>query len=156
VRIAQLQKPAGLLPFSCPKQGSPTTRMLRCGCSWQRPYLAGQEPRQATGAAYKTLLSEVKIQCPVGISCRTCRSAFQRAVVVPTASAQALWSAYEQSELGGEAKALGRRALDDMRPRNAAAKSAYATRQRHLTGLDPDALALLPGGGPTPIVSRDW
>ena len=46
-----------------------------------------------------------------------CRSAYQRAVVVPTEKLEALWAAYENFELGGAAKALGRRALDDMRPR---------------------------------------
>ncbi len=54
----------------------------------------------------------------VHVSCSPpCRSAYQRAVVVPTEKLEALWAAYENFELGGAAKALGRRALDDMRPR---------------------------------------
>jgi hypothetical protein len=73
------------------------------------------------------------------------RSAYQRAVVVPTASLEALWSAYERFELEGAAKALGRRALDDMRPRHNAAKAAYRLRRKHLEGLDPEQLALPPG-----------
>lgn len=74
------------------------------------------------------------------------RSAYQRAVVVPTASLEALWSAYERFELEGAAKALGRRALDDMRPRHNGAKAAYRLRRKHLEGLDPEQLALPPGG----------
>lgn len=42
-------------------------------------------------------------------------------------------------------KALGRRALDDMRPRHNAAKAAYRLRRKHLEGLDPEQLALPPG-----------
>lgn len=74
-----------------------------------------------------------------------CRSAFQRAVVVPSAALEALWSAYERFELEGAAEALGRRALDDMRPRHNAAKAAYRLRRKHLEGLDPEQLALPPG-----------
>lgn len=43
------------------------------------------------------------------------------------------------------AQALGRRALDDMRPRHNAAKAAYRARRQHLEGLDPETLTLLPG-----------
>lgn len=69
---------------------------------------------------------------------------------MPTASLEALWSAYERFELEGAARALGRRALDDMRPRHNAAKAVYRLRRKHLEGLDPEQLALPPGEAVSP------
>lgn len=75
------------------------------------------------------------------------RKVFHQALVVPSDSLDALWSAYEQFELSSPAKALGRRALDEMRPRCNAARAAFRARRAALEGLDPDALAVPPGAG---------
>ncbi|EIE19849.1 Suf-domain-containing protein, partial [Coccomyxa subellipsoidea C-169] len=44
------------------------------------------------------------------------RRAYQRALVVPCASLEALWRSYEQFEQSGSNKALARRILDEQRP----------------------------------------
>lgn len=72
-----------------------------------------------------------------------CRSAFQRALVVPHQSLEALWGAYEQFEVQGQA--LGRRALDEMRPRFHGARAAHRSRSRALERIRPAALPLPPG-----------
>lgn len=63
--------------------------------------------------------------------------------MVPHQSLDALWSAYEQFELQGQS--LGRRALDDMRPRFNGARAAYRSRSRALERVHPAALPLPPG-----------
>ncbi len=46
-----------------------------------------------------------------------CRRAFQKALVVPCGSLDALWRSYEQFEQGSSNKTLARRILDEQRPR---------------------------------------
>ena len=67
--------------------------------------------------------------------------------MVPTQSLDALWLAYEQFEMQGQ-QALGRRALDEMRPRVNGARSAYRLRSRALERIHPAALPLPPGAPP--------
>jgi hypothetical protein len=76
------------------------------------------------------------------------RRAFQRALAVPSPALEALWRAYEQFESGfapGPARVLGRRLLDEARPRYQAARGALRERQARLAALAPGALPLPPG-----------
>lgn len=51
-----------------------------------------------------------------------CRRVYQRAVVVPTSHVDQLWREYEQLENSGSNKTLGRRVLDEWRPKYQAGK----------------------------------
>ena len=81
------------------------------------------------------------------------RSAYQRALAVPSPALEGLWRAYEGFEGGVADRALGKRALDEWRPRVAAAKTAWRERERLtaplISGPASTVLPLPPGrGGP--------
>lgn len=76
------------------------------------------------------------------------RRAFQRALAVPSPALEALWRAYEQFEVGaapGPARVLGRRILDEHRPRYQAARGALRERQARLAQINLGMLPLPPG-----------
>ena len=80
------------------------------------------------------------------------RRAFQRALAVPSPALEALWRAYEQFEVGaapGPARVLGRRILDEHRPRYQAARGALRERQARLAQINPGLLPLPPGAALT-------
>ncbi len=67
---------------------------------------------------------------------------------MPSPALEALWRAYEQFETGtapGPARVLGRRILDEQRPRYQAARSALRERQACLAQIAPGTLPLPPG-----------
>ena len=81
------------------------------------------------------------------------RSAYQRALTVPSPALEGLWRAYEGFEGGVADRALGKRAVDEWRPRVAAAKTAWRERERLaaplVSGPASTVLPLPPGrGGP--------
>ncbi|KAL6767811.1 hypothetical protein ACKKBF_B36705 [Auxenochlorella protothecoides x Auxenochlorella symbiontica] len=91
------------------------------------------------------------------------RRAFQKAILVPGPASDALWAAYEAFELAGANKALGRRAVDEWRPRWQAAR-ALSTQRATLAGrLAHHALPAPPGRSRRPRVAaaalaaaREW
>ncbi|KAK9824661.1 hypothetical protein WJX72_012141 [[Myrmecia] bisecta] len=74
------------------------------------------------------------------------RRAYQRALMVPMDKLDPVWRGYEQFEMATNAT-LGRRVLDDFRPKYQAARSAYWDRKKHLEVVNVKALAVPPGKG---------
>jgi hypothetical protein len=74
------------------------------------------------------------------------RRAYQRALAVPGPGLERLWRRYEQFEQGASKSGpLGRRILDEQRPRYQAAREAARERSVLLGRVDARALALPPG-----------
>ncbi len=125
-----------------------------------------REPNVAPSAAYSALplthpLLPLRLVCQGALGsqalepawlaaqqhpCCCCRSAYQRALAVPSRELDALWRQYEQLELQNSSKVFARRVLDEQRPRYQASKAAQPARQRLLGALELDVFALPPGG----------
>ncbi len=75
------------------------------------------------------------------------RRAYHRALVVPNAALDALWTGYERFENGTGNKQLAKRALDEWRPRFQAARTLVKDRTGKVEPLDLRALPLPPGRG---------
>lgn len=75
------------------------------------------------------------------------RRAYHRALLVPTAALDALWTGYERFENGTGNKTLAKRALDEWRPRFQGARGLVKDRTTKVEALDLRALPLPPGRG---------
>ncbi|KAG7671919.1 hypothetical protein Ndes2526B_g07151 [Nannochloris sp. 'desiccata'] len=75
------------------------------------------------------------------------RRAYHRALLVPNAALDPLWTGYERFENGTGNKQLAKRSLDEWRPRFQAARSLVKDRTAKLEPLDLRALPLPPGRG---------
>jgi len=75
------------------------------------------------------------------------RRAYHRALLVPNAALDPLWTGYERFENGTGNKQLAKRALDEWRPRFQAARGLVKDRSAKLEPLDLRALPLPPGRG---------
>jgi cleavage stimulation factor subunit 3 len=75
------------------------------------------------------------------------RRAYHRALLVPNAALDALWTGYERFENGTGNKQLSKRALDEWRPRFQAARGLVKDRTSKVEPLDLRALPLPPGRG---------
>ena len=73
------------------------------------------------------------------------RRAYHRALLVPTAALDALWTGYERFENGTGNKTLAKRAIDDWRPRFQGARGLVKDRSLKVEVLDLRALPLPPG-----------
>lgn len=73
------------------------------------------------------------------------RRAFHRALIVPNAALDVLWSGYERFENGTGNRTLAKRALDEWRPRFQAARTLVKDRTALVERLDMRALPLPPG-----------
>ncbi|KAK9838494.1 hypothetical protein WJX81_002771 [Elliptochloris bilobata] len=116
---------------------------------WQEFIAYLQAPRPGT-PAYQALFGGGPAGQEDAQRTMLLRRAFQRALAVPSPALEALWRAYEQFEAGGPpgpARVLGRRILDEHRPRYQAARSALRERQARLAQINPGMLPLPPGKG---------
>lgn len=75
------------------------------------------------------------------------RRTYHRALVVPTASLDTLWAAYEKFENGLGNKTLAKRILDEWRPKYHASKGTFKERLEIVEALDTEMLPLPPGKG---------
>lgn len=84
------------------------------------------------------------VRCPVCL-----RKAYQRAIVVPGHMLEVLWKEWEAFETGGstgkQQQQLGRKLIDEWRPRYTAARGVYRERKRRLDQLSATILPLPPG-----------
>lgn len=119
---------------------------LRSGPLWQEYISFLESPKQGT-ASFDALFGNAPEGQEESQRAATLRRAYHRALLVPTAVLDSLWSGYEKFENSTGNKTLAKRSLDEWRPRFQSARALVKDRAVLVDKLDYRALPLPPGRG---------
>ncbi|KAJ9518571.1 hypothetical protein QJQ45_018615, partial [Haematococcus lacustris] len=129
---------------------------LAAGTLWQE-YISFLLSSKPGSEAFKALYAGAMEGQEEAARTPMVRRAYQRAVVVPSLQLEALWRAYESWEMRTD-KQLGKKVLEEWRPRFQAARAAVRERRSRLDALHLNALPFPPGKGgqPQQLQSKAW